>query len=355
MKCKGLSLLVALLGLALPPSAHAGGPPIRSDRIDRAVTRVQPSVVKIFGVKGFRGVFGYMTGVIVHKSGLVLTRNSVTLEEAPRITCHLHDGRLRGASIVREDRRSKMVLLKLEGEEGETYPVAPLGDSDKTRAGRFVMLIGNAYKVALGRERCAVNLGLVSAKGPIRMRSGLANQSFDYDGDVILHDAMNNPGVFGGPLVNLKGLVIGISGRIVESRETNQQVHYAIPINDLKPFIKDTVERPDAGRIYAPAGTKSNGTAAAVKIPGYHGIRVLRSGINRATPAYVDRIERNSPAAEAGMRPDDLVLKIDQSRVKSWRSFNRIIKGYNVGEKVQITVKRGELIKIISFTLSKRP
>ena len=347
--------LVCCAALLLCGVALQAGPPVRSTRIDKAVTRVQPAVVKIFGVKGFRGVFGYMSGVIVHESGLVLTRNSVTLEEAPRITCHLHDGRIRGASIVREDRRSKMVLLKLDGGEDEKFPVAALGDSNKVRPGRFVLLIGNAYKVALGREKTAVNLGLVSAKGPIRMRAGLANQAFDYKGDVILHDAMNNPGVFGGPLVNLRGEVIGISGRLVESRDTNQQVHYGIPINDLKPFVKDTLENPDAGRIYSPGGAGTDAGPRAIKEPGFHGIRILKSGINRATPAYVDRVMRGSPAAKAGLRPDDLVLKIDQSRVKSWRSFGRLMKGYNVGETVQLTVKRGESIKIISFTLTKGP
>ncbi|MGH7162555.1 MAG: hypothetical protein ACREID_03645, partial [Planctomycetota bacterium] len=79
--------------LALLAAPVAGGPPLRSAKVDAAVAAVQPAVVKVFGVKGFRGIYGYMTGVIVHGSGLVLTRGSVTLEEAPEISCHLHDGR----------------------------------------------------------------------------------------------------------------------------------------------------------------------------------------------------------------------------------------------------------------------
>ncbi len=348
-----LATLGALLLLSAPASA---GPPIRSKRIDKAVARIQPAVVKVFGVKGFRGVFGYMTGVNVHQSGLVITRGSVTLDEAPQIKIHFHDGRRVGAEIVREDRVSKMILLRLLGEADDTYPVAPLADSDKVKAGHFSLLIGNAYKVALGEEKCAVNLGVVSAVTKIEMRAGMSG-GFDYDGKVILHDAMNNPGVYGGPLANLKGEVIGISGRILESRETNVQMHYAIPVNDLKAFILDTINNPEAGKIYRRRGaskTRGGTDAPEKKVPGWHGIRVLRGGINKATPAYIDRIVPQSPAHKAGLRADDLVLKIDHMRVKSWRTFNRMMGRYQAGEKVQLTIKRRSDVKVIDLTLGKR-
>ena len=160
---------------------------------------------------------------------------------------HLNDGRRVTAEIVREDRRSKMVLLRILGTDKAKYPVAALGDSKAIKPGRFVMLIGNAYKVSRGRETCAVNFGMVTAFTKLDARLGLGE--FHFDGPVILHDAMNNPGVYGGPLVDLDGKVIGISGRLIESRDTNHQVHYAIPINDLKGFITDTLERPGAPRI----------------------------------------------------------------------------------------------------------
>ena len=351
---------MSLFWRSLPPAlcllacgtAAAGGIQPRSKLIHRAVESAQPAVVKIFGAKGFRGIYGYMTGVIVHESGLVLTRGSVTLEEASMIRCHLHDGRRRMASIVREDRRSKMVLLKLMGEKGETYPVARLGDSDRVRPGQFVLLIGNAYKVALGRERAAVNLGVVSGVTSVRMRQGLSD--FRYPGKVILHDAMNNPGVYGGPLLNLAGDVVGVSGTIVESKETNAQVHYAIPINDLKPFLADTLRNPGASRIYDPGGGES-GEEPKEKPPGFHGISVLKGGINRATPAYVDRVLRDSPAHAAGVRPDDLVLQVDETPIKSWKSFRRVMRSYRAGESVRLTVKRGQEIEILTFTLAAEP
>ncbi len=339
-------ILIALLLCATAAPAVALRP--RNERIDKAVESLQPAVVKIFGAKGFRGIYGYMTGVIVHESGLVITRGSVTLEEVSTIRVHLHDGRRRIAQLIREDRKSRMVLLKIVPEEGETFPVAKLGESAKLRPGRFVLLVGNAYNVAAGRERAAVNLGVITAYTSIRARRGLSD--FRYPGKVILHDAMNNPGVYGGPLADLDGAVIGISGRIVESKETNAQVHYAIPIDDLKPFIEDTLKNPGAGRVYDPEGRTPR--ADTEKTPGYHGIRVLKGGINRATPAYVDRVRRGSPADKAGVRPDDLVLQIDQTPVKSWKSFNRIMKSYRAGETARLTVKRGEEIKIFEVKLA---
>ncbi len=337
-----------LILLVLAPLCAAGGPPIRSARINKAVEGVQPAVVKIYGAKGFRGVFGYMTGVIVHKSGLVITRGSVTLDEAHHIDCHLHDGRRFEAQIRRDDRRSRMTLLKLIAPAGTEFSVAPLGTSKNVRPGDFVLLIGNAYKVAIGKEPCAVNLGVVSAFTRMKMRSGLSD--FPYDGRVILHDAMNNPGVYGGPLVNIQGKVIGLSGTITESRATNVQIHYAIPIDDLKAFIEDTLKNPDASRLYSPRRPN----ARAKKPEGFHGIRVLRGGFNRATEAYVDRVVPGSPADKAGIRADDLIIKVDEMPVKSWKTFTKIMKKYRAGETTRLTLKRKDQIKLISITLIEK-
>ena len=346
-------ILILFAGLALTAGGvHAGGLPLRSKKLDAAVEKVQPGVVKIYGAKGFRGIYGYMTGVIVHESGLVLTRGSVTIEEVPAIKVHLHDGRRVVAEIVREDRRTKMVLLRLLGSKKQKYPVVRFGDSSKVKVGQFVLLVGNAYKVAQGREKCAVNFGMVSAIAKLDARLGLSD--FHYTGTVILHDAMNNPGVYGGPLVDLSGKVIGLSGRLVESRDTNHQVHYALPSNVLKPFIEDTLARPGAPRIYTGSvDTKEPDPEDAT--PGYHGIVILKGGVVRATPAYVDRVVPKSPAAKAGMRPDDLIIKIDESRVKSWKSFRRLIAGYRPGETVKLTVKRGEKVKLVVFELTTQP
>ncbi|MGQ0613999.1 MAG: S1C family serine protease [Planctomycetaceae bacterium] len=336
----------ASLLLLLAAGAGAGEPAPRNARIDAAVEAVQPAVVKVFGIKGFRGIYGYMTGVIVHESGLVITRGSVTLDEAPQINCHLHDGRRLQARIVREDRRSKMTLLLLIGAARERFPAATLGESTGVRSGQFVLLVGNAYQVALGSERCAVNLGIVNAVAKLAMREGM--DEFPYDMPVILHDAMNNPGVYGGPLVDLSGRVIGISGTIVESRATNVQAHYAIPIDDLKPFILDTLERPDAPLVYAPAAPHVPEGGGG---PGYHGLRVLKGGINRATPAYIDRVDPASPAAEAGIRPDDLVLKVDETPVASWKAFDRVMATYRAGQTARLLVKRKEEVLVIPITL----
>ena len=347
-----MTVFRTLLLLATVAVTADAGLPLRSKKVNRAVEAVQPAVVKIFGAKGFRGIYGYMTGLIVHETGLIITRGSVTIEETNAIKVHLHDGRRVTAEIVREDRRTKMVLLRILGSKKEKFPVAKLGDSSKIDVGQFVMLVGNAYKVARGRERCAVNFGMVSAVAKLDARLGL--DDFHYKGSVILHDAMNNPGVYGGPLVNLDGEVIGISGRLIESRDTNHQVHYAIPIDVLKPFIEDTVNRPGAPRIYAGNVTGDEETTEPNE-PGFHGIRILKGGVIRATPAYVDRLSPDSPAARAGVKTDDLIIKIDESRVKTWKSFRRIMRGYRAGETVKLTVQRGKKVKLIVFKLEKEP
>jgi serine protease Do len=219
--------------------------------------------------------------------------------------------------------------------------------------GQFVLLVGNAYRVAEGGESCAVNLGVVSAITKPSMRAGLADD-FDYPGDVFLHDAMNNPGVYGGPLVNLAGEVIGISGTLVESKETNVQLHYAVPIDDLKPFLEDTLARPDAGKMYTGSGD-AGGEEEGSGEPGYHGISILKAGINLATAAYVDRVVPDSPAARAGIRPDDLVLKIDRTQVKNWKTFEKMIAKYRAGETATLTIKRKDEVKVIPLKLEAKP
>lgn len=342
---------LAILLLCVCGIAGAGGLPLRSKKVHKAVEQLQPAVVKIFGAKGFRGIYGYLTGVIVHKSGLVITRRSVTLEETEMIKCHLNNGRRYMGEIVREDPRSKMVLIRLKGDKGEAFPVARLAKAGGVKPGQFVMLIGNAYKVALGPERCAVNFGLVSAVAKIRMRQN--RFEFKYPDVVILHDAMNNPGVYGGPLVNLAGEVIGISGTIVESPETNAQLHYAIPIEHLVPFIEDTVKHPSALKTYV--RPEDAGNVEVERPAGYHGVRVLKSGINRATPAYVNRVLRDSPARKAGVRPDDLILKVDETRVKSWKTFQRLMSTYRAGDTVKLTIQREQEIKLFVLKLVKKP
>jgi serine protease Do len=253
--------------------------------------------------------------------------------------------------MVRYDRRSRMALLRLLGEKGEVFPAAKLGDSDGVKPGQFVLLVGNAYQVAQGAERCAVNLGVVSAVTALEMRAS-TTEDFDYPGPVILHDAMNNPGVFGGPLVNLDGEVVGISGTIVESASTNVQVHYAVPVNDLKPFVDDTLLRPDAPKLYDPQGTADPAEEASA---GHHGVRIFKAGINQATPPYVDKVLPGSPAEKAGVRPDDLVLKIDRMAVKSWKSFDRMMSRYRPGETVQLTIKRGNEVLVLELKLEAKP
>ena len=77
--------------------------------------------------------------------------------------------------------------------------------------------------------------------------------------------------------------------------------------------------------------------------------------MNRATPAYVDRVVPGSPAAKAGLRPDDLIVRIDESRVKTWKSFRRLMSGYRAGETVKLTVQRRDEVKLIVFELTEEP
>jgi S1-C subfamily serine protease len=196
------------------------------------IEKIKPSVTAIFAPGGQGGG----SGVVVTKDGYALTNYHVVAGSGPVMQCGLPDGFLYDAVLVGEDKVGDVALIKLlPKKEGQEFPAAPLGDSDKLKAGDWSLAMGNPFLLATDFTP-TVTFGMIS--GVHRYQYPEGRGLLEYT-DCIQVDTSINPGNSGGPLFNMTGELIGINGRIsIEKRgRVNSGVGYAISINQIKNFM----------------------------------------------------------------------------------------------------------------------
>jgi serine protease Do len=326
----------ALLAHAVRPVF--GQPPLQSSRDDvvqvsslfeQVVRRTSPSVVAIEAIKppspdGKRksteeSGSGFLVRFQGRRGTYVLTNNHV-IQRSPanRITVSLADNRLVKPTQVWADPESDVAVLLLED---ETLPVAPLGDSDKARVGQWVLAFGSPFGlnqtvthgILSARERGQVNLGPT-----IRIK------------DFLQTDAAINPGSSGGPLVNLEGEVIGINTAIASNSGDNSGVSFSIPINQAKSVVQQLLDKGSVSRGYLGFQVARN----------FEAIDAERLGLERAQGAWVDKVYPDTPAAAAGLRPNDVVLMLDDLTVRNENHLLNLISGLQPGQRVRLRIWR---------------
>ncbi len=184
------------------------------------------------------------------------------------------------------------------------------------------------------------NLGLLAAKTRLDLRMGRTD--FPFRGRIYLTDANVNPGSYGGALVDLDGRLVGVLGRLVESRDTNTIVNFAVPIEDLQPLIDK-----------AKLGGGDVERKIVQKIPRRHGTRLAKFALRGSPPAYVASVSRGSPAWRAGIRRDGLIIRIGGRKVEDIKAFRRAMKDFGAGETVEFAVKRGDSVLKLRVMLEK--
>jgi len=328
------------------PGASGFGPNAIAPLLSKTVF---PAVVKVYGAGGFTGMPAYGTGVIVDPSGIVATFWSITLK-TDMLKVVLDDGRHFPAAIARVDVNRGIALLRIYADRNA--PPTPLsapvpflapGDSDALRPGDEVYAIGNAFDDAAGDEKCGVMSGIVSAISKLDTRVGI--EDGPSLGKMIVIDASNNPGTQGGPLVTREGKLVGVLGRVLESRSTNTTVNFAVPSSAIKPVLEDLL----AGK-EAPQEKPQPSRGGAIET----GIRLLDAHISRPPPAYVERVLPGSAAAKAGVKPDDLIFRLDGVVVRTCRTFEDLLRSRQPGEKVKLLVKRGKDVVELELELAPR-
>jgi serine protease Do len=358
-----LTLAAAALALAGP----APQPAAAADPFHEVSEQVNQKLVKLFGSGGFRGIASYGTGILISPDGHILTVASPLLDTSELIV-HLYDGRRMRAGVIVIEPELDLALVKIKT-EGDR-PDAPAGldlpyfdfpaaaKRPPAGPGDWVLAFGNMYEIAMRDEPMTVQRGVVAAYTKLHGRRGIFD--FPYTGDVYMIDAItNNPGSAGGALTDRKGNLLGIVGREVRNVLSETWVNYAIPaagqveIKDgektVTLSIPEFVEKAMAGT-YKPVQK-----AKEVAGPGgYHGIIFVPDILDR-TPPYVEEVVPGSPAARAGIRPDDLVSFVDGEPVYSIKAFHEYIRRTRPGTTVRFEVRRGDVLQTIEFALGEHP
>ncbi|GFO67195.1 peptidase [Geomonas limicola] len=263
------------------------------------------------------------SGFIISEDGYLITNNHV-VSGADEIKVKLSDGREFKGEVKGRDEKLDIALVRIEAKGN--LPVAPLGDSDKTEVGEWVMAIGNPF--GLGQT---VTAGIVSAQGRV-IGSG------PYD-DYIQTDASINPGNSGGPLFNTKGEVIGINTAILAS---GQGIGFAIPVNMAKAILPQLKETGKVVRAWLGVSVQPV-TQELAKSFGLEGER----------GALVAEVLPNSPAEKSGLKEGDIILEFDGHPIREMAELPRTVAVTPVGKKVSVLVQRDNRQETVSVVVEK--
>jgi serine protease Do len=304
---------------------------------------VQPKVVKIYGAGGFQGLESYQSGLLVSPEGHVLTAWSYVLD-GDEVAVVLDDGRRFMAQHVAADPLSEIALLKFDPGD-EKVPYFDLSATVTAEPGTRVLAFSNLFGVAAGDEPVSMLHGVISALAPLDARRGAFATNFR--GDVYVVDAAaNNPGAAGGALTDSQGRLLGILGKELRSSVTGTWLNYALPVAAFAPTVDDML----AGRFTPPELTDLDRPDNPLSFA-MLGIVLVPDVVTR-TPPYVDRVLPDSPAARAGIRPDDLVVTMNAQVAASCRDAAKLVERLESDAEVQLGVLRNS--EFLEFTLTAK-
>ncbi len=309
----------------------------RNTPIVKAARAVGPAVVGITNKAYVRDFFnrvqlaerGTGSGVIYDKSGLIVTNNHV-VEGASEIVVSLSDGTSVSGKILGTDPATDLAVVKINA---DNLPVAEFGDSSDIQVGEPAIAIGNP----LGLEfRGSVTVGVISA---LNRSVQVGERKFN----LIQTDAAINPGNSGGALVNADGKVIGInSAKIAVSNV--EGIGFAIPINSVKPIIKELAEKGKVAHPYVGASLIDK------TIADHYGFDAdLKGGL------LIMKLTQNGPLALAGARTGDIILAFDGRKMSSVADLRDEINKHKAGDNVAVTILRNEQEITLSVTLQEYP
>ena len=339
-----LAVLAAACNSDSVPAAQARQVSAANEQIDSqrrtaitaAVQRVAPSVVTVqtetvervpadfyeqfFGGRSGRRVSpGLGSGFIVRPDGVIVT-NAHVVSGATRIFVAMMDGTRHAARLLGADEANDLAVIKIDA---NNLPVAPLGNSTSLLIGEWAIAIGSPFGFLLANSEPSVTAGVVSGTGRNLAAQGEGAGVYV---DMIQTDASINPGNSGGPLVNAMGEVIGVNSSIYTPSGGSIGLGFAIPINRAKRVTEDllahgVIRRPWVGiKLQEPRATltsvRSDGVAVSAVLPG-------------------------SPAARAGIRVGDTLIRSRERTIQSVYDWEAERLELRVGEEIPLVVRRG--------------
>jgi serine protease Do len=268
---------------------------------------------------------GTGSGVIVDKEGIVVTNNHV-IGDAKEVEVRLSDRSKFVGQVIGRDPDTDIAIVKITTTAG--LPTVPFGDSSKVRVGQWVIAVGNPF--ALDRT---VTLGVVSGleRDAVRLSRYEA---------FIQTDASINPGNSGGPLFNIKGEVIGINTAIINYA---QGIGFAIPSNMVQQVVHQLRAHGKVVRGWLGIGIQEVTAELAAKF-----------GIKETDGILVNDVFENEPAARAGLKPGDIIAKVDGRRIETPTGLSRSVAGLSPGTKVELEIIRNGERRTLAVALGER-
>ena len=261
---------------------------------------------------------GSGSGVIIRGDGYIVTNNHV-VQGASKVEVTLNNNKVYEAKVIGTDPVTDVALIKIEA---EYLPIVPFADSDQLRLGEWVLAIGSP----LGEQlRGTITAGIVSAKG-----RSMPNYSGEFKIESFIQtDAAVNPGNSGGALVNKKGELVGINTAIVSQTGAYSGYSFAVPSNIVKKVVGDlidfgSVKRARLGVAMSPVTEK---IAEEMKLSSLEGV-------------YINEIVKGGAADKAGVKTGDILLKVDETVIKSPSALQEKVNSYHPGDKASLTVIR---------------
>jgi serine protease Do len=265
------------------------------------------------------------SGFIITPDGYILT-NAHVVDSADEVSVRLNDRREFSARIIGADKRTDVALIKIEA---TGLPVARLGNPEKLRVGEWVAAIGSPF----GFEN-SVTAGIVSAKG-----RSLPQENYV---PFIQTDVAVNPGNSGGPLFNMQGEVVGVNSQIYSRSGGYMGVSFAIPI-DVAMEVQSQLRA---------TGKVSRGRMGVV-IQEVTRELAESFGLEKATGAIVNSVEKGGPAAQAGIEAGDVVLRFDGKEIVTSADLPRIVATSKPGGKVRVQVWRKGAARELVLTVGE--
>ena len=364
------SPVAAAAGASPAPAASGGAiPGDLLTAVRSVVQQVKPAVVQITNqqqvqtsqfAQPFVVPAGVGSGVIYDTQGHILTNNHV-VEGAQQLLVSLPDKRSFPAKLVGADPQTDLAVVQIQG---DNLPVAQLGDSRQLQVGDWVVAIGNALALPGGPT---VTQGVVSALGrtvqepggqpggpggqPGGPGQGTPNSSGQSAGpflfDVVQTDAPINPGNSGGPLVDMQGQVIGIDTLVAGQAEPGVQaqgIGFAISISTAKPIADALVQ---TGRVVHPF--------IGIQYVPLNPALAVRLGVQVQDGAVIGQVVPRSPAATAGLQPEDIITSIDGQKLQGESALAEAINAHKPGDSITLAVLRNQQQVSVSVTLGQLP
>ncbi len=304
--------------------------------ITELAEKAKPSVVSIFPVSGpgrskdlpgerLPNSPGSGSGVIIDPEGHIVTNNHV-VGDTNEVEVRLSDKTKLIAQVVGKDPDTDLAVLKVTSER--SLPYARFGDSNTVKVGQWVLAVGNPF----GLDR-TVTLGVVSGIG----RDNINLSRYE---NFIQTDASINPGNSGGPLFNLRGEIIGINTAIINFA---QGIGFAIPANMAKQVIQQLLVKGKVVRGWLGVGIQPVTADLAKKF-----------GVNEGEGVLVNEVFENDPAAAAGIKPGDIITKIDGTAIETPNKLSRLIAALPPGAVAKIEVVRDGKRVLLNVALTER-